>query len=498
MRTRFLFAILLALNVLASYARPVLRFRPDGTFRVAQFTDLHWDDKSPNCAKTVATIQAVLAQEKPDVAILTGDVVTEQPAMDGWRHVAQIFERAQVPFIVEMGNHDAEVADKDSIYALMEQSPWYAGERGPVNISGAGNCVVPVWGAEVATNEGTRGDGYLPVSSQSKKKAPAALLYCIDSNDYQPVKEYGEYDWIHFDQVAWYRDMSDYYTRLNGGKAIPALAFFHIPLPEMRTIHEQGPRLGLKHEGVANADVNSGMFAAFLEKHDVMGIFNGHDHDNSYAGLLKGIAMCYGRVTGADASATNERGGRIIKLYEGQHRFDTWAVTPRGAEDVLYYPSAITSKDEREMNFLPAKNVKPKKQGVAYEYFEGNFKKVKDMAGAKVAKKGVLPQVTISGAPVEDHFGYVFRAYMSIPEDGVYRFYTYSDDGSQLLIDGQLVVDNDGGHSARRVDGKVALCRGWHEMTIRYFEDYMGQTLQIGYCSKTIPETNEIELMVDK
>ena len=43
---------------------------------------------------------------------------------------------------------------------------------------------------------------------------------------------------------------------------------------------------------------------------------------------------------------------------------------------------------------------------------------------------------------------------MKIPERGVYRFYTFSDDGSKLYIDGKLIVDNDGGHSGRRAEGK--------------------------------------------
>ena len=32
-----------------------------------------------------------------------------------------------------------------------------------------------------------------------------------------------------------------------------------------------------------------------------MGVFVGHDHDNDFIGIDKGIALGYGRVTGADA-----------------------------------------------------------------------------------------------------------------------------------------------------------------------------------------------------
>ena len=54
----------------------------------------------------------------------------------------------------------------------------------------------------------------------------------------------------------------------------------------------------------------------------------------------------------------------------------------------------------------------------------------------------------------KDHFAYEFRKLINIPEKGVYRFYTYSDDGSKLFIDGKAIVDNDGSHNARIAKGR--------------------------------------------
>lgn len=67
--------------------------------------------------------------------------------------------------------------------------------------------------------------------------------------------------------------------------------------------------------------------------------------------------------------------------------------------------------------------------------------------------------------------------------DGLYRFYTYSDDGSALYIGDELVVDNDGGHSAQRREGMIALQAGFHPFRLLYFEDYMGQILEAGFSS---------------
>ena len=63
------------------------------------------------------------------------------------------------------------------------------------------------------------------------------------------------------------------------------------------------------------------------------------------------------------------RGGRVIEMYEGERRFDSWVTTPHGKEFAFYYPSGITSIDE-ERPYLPAVNVKPKKHGVNYTYYD--------------------------------------------------------------------------------------------------------------------------------
>lgn len=469
MRKIFLFILLFSIPM-GLFAQKQFSFK-DGKFKIVQFTDIHWMHNAPGCAKTIATIQAVLAKEKPDIAILTGDVVTYDPALEGWKAIIEIFEEAKMPFAVTMGNHDAEYLTKDVMYDILLKSPFFVGEKGPKDIKGCGNGIIPVY-------------------DSAGKKNVSALLYCIDSNDYPPVDKYGHYDWIHFDQIAWYRNQSTKYTQQNGGKPLPALAFFHIPLIEYNNVVGRNTTLGVKKEtGVSSSTINTGMFASFLDMQDVMGVFVGHDHDNDYIGMEYDIALAYGRVTGTDAYGEFERGGRVIELYEGKSQFNTWISTPSASEYVYYYPSGLSSLDEETMKFLPAKNVNPKKHGVEYSYYEGKFKHTDQIASGTKLKEGTMKNISIMEAPVEDHFAYDFRTLMNISEKGVYRFQTFCDDGSKLFIDGQLVVDNDGGHSARRTGGKVALEAGFHELRVLYFEDYMGQSLEISISGRNMKET---------
>ena len=452
------------------FAQRQLSFQ-NGKFKIVQFTDLHWTSGSPKCAETERTIRTILKSENPDIAILTGDIVTEAPAINGWMSVVDRFNNAKVPFVVTMGNHDAEHMAKDSIYDLLQKSPYYVGTKGPGDVMGCGNCVIPIF------------------DSMTKKKVES-VLYCIDSNDYQPDKLYGVYDWIHFDQIAWYRKQSAHFASCNNGRPLPSLAFFHIPLLEYNELIGDGKTFGNDREGgVASSKVNSGIFASFLDRKDVMGVFAGHDHDNDYVGINKRILLGYGRVTGADAYGELIRGARIIELYEGEFKFDTWIATLSGREAIYYYPSGLNSDEERVMNYFPAMNVASPKQGVAYTYYEGQCKRVADITSCLKVKEGIMKNFLIKDAAIADHFAYEFRTLIYISKRGVYRFYTISDDGSKLYIDDKLIVDNDGGHSVRRAEGKVALEKGYHALHLLYFENYMGQELEVGFLGRDIPET---------
>ena len=65
-------------------------------------------------------------------------------------------------------------------------------------------------------------------------------------------------------------------------------------------------------------------------------------------------------------------------------------------------------------------------------------------------------------------------------------FFTDSDDGSQLFIGDDLVVDNDGLHSMKEVSGSVALSAGYHPIRVTYFEKNGGNKLNVYFESMNI------------
>ena len=144
--------------------------------------------------------------------------------------------------------------------------------------------------------------------------------------------------------------------------------------------------------------------------------------------------------------------------------------------------SKVYSQQFTKIN--PLSGIKPKQKapGLQYAYYEGQFKDIPAFDQLTPVKQGIAHHFDLKAiAAQEDHYAILFEGLIDIPEEDVYTFYTYSDDGSKLFIDDQLVVNNAGSHSARKRTGFIPLQKGLHTIRIAYFEDYDGQTLQVGY-----------------
>ena len=101
-KVSILLLVLLGCMPAISFAQKQFSFK-DGKFKVVQFTDMHWTPRSAGCADTEATIRAVLEAEQPALAVLSGDVVTDDPAREGWEAVVSLFNELRMPFVVTMG-----------------------------------------------------------------------------------------------------------------------------------------------------------------------------------------------------------------------------------------------------------------------------------------------------------------------------------------------------------------------------------------------------------
>lgn len=133
----------------------------------------------------------------------------------------------------------------------------------------------------------------------------------------------------------------------------------------------------------------------------------------------------------------------------------------------------------RRTEWLPAAaNCGPLAEGLLVRWFDFGGDCCADIGKAPL-KGNFLGETICIPEDVVGNIGLLFDGYIEVPADGIYSFYTYSDDGSTLEIDSRTVVDNDGLHPRRERSGQAALRRGLHKFSLRYF-DSNGGMLEAG------------------
>jgi len=118
--------------------------------------------------------------------------------------------------------------------------------------------------------------------------------------------------------------------------------------------------------------------------------------------------------------------------------------------------------------------------GVVFHYYEGEYAALPDFSNMSPIRTGRTASPSLAALSArEDHFAAVFTGSIRVPRTGLYRFNLRSDDGSKLYLHDALLIDNDGSHSPRNRQGWIALTAGLHPFRLEYFEDYMGQVLEL-------------------
>lgn len=308
-----------------------LQFK-SGVLKIVQFTDTHINLKEKKNLEVYTTVEKVMEAEKPDLVVFTGDIVTEDDPQETYKKLFEIVEKYKTPWTMVFGNHDSEHNFSRKELAGFLQKFRYCLNNDKGETYGYSNFVLPVLGY----------DG-----------KPAAQLYFMDSNMYSTLQpKVDGWGWFTHEQVGWYREKSRKLTASNNGLPFPALAFFHIPLPEYTDAWSNtlNPPVGVKNEDECSPEINTGMFAAMLESGDVMGTFVGHDHINDYIGVHYGIALAYGRITKTMPEAVDPKaGGRVILLKEGKREFDTWMREANGSKVLeCNYPGSFSKVPEKK------------------------------------------------------------------------------------------------------------------------------------------------------
>jgi hypothetical protein len=118
-----------------------------------------------------------------------------------------------------------------------------------------------------------------------------------------------------------------------------------------------------------------------------------------------------------------------------------------------------------------------------------------DFKALTAIESGITEQINIANAKKDDQFAMEFKGYINVPKDGIYTFYSNSDDGTQLFIHGNLLVDNDYTHPMSEKSGDIALKKGKHPIRLTFFQGSGGKGLQVNYKGPGV-DKQEIPAMV--
>ncbi|MEX6687513.1 fibronectin type III domain-containing protein [Danxiaibacter flavus] len=185
-------------------------------------------------------------------------------------------------------------------------------------------------------------------------------------------------------------------------------------------------------------------------------------------------------------NSNNENGFEIYRSTSGTGPFFKVGVAPANATS--YKDSADLAPTTQY--FYRIKAVGPYGESafnddatftLKYNYYTGSFNVISDFANSTPVSSGTIENFLLSVSPLQTNYGIRYDGVINIKTAGAYTFYTTSDDGSSLYIDGNLVVNNDGAHGAQEKSGNVTLTAGVHSIRTYYFQKTGGASLTVSY-----------------
>lgn len=108
-------------------------------------------------------------------------------------------------------------------------------------------------------------------------------------------------------------------------------------------------------------------------------------------------------------------------------------------------------------------------RGLAYSYYEApNMTSLSQINNLTPKTTGKSNFFDVNLRERNQNFAIKWVGKINITTQATYTFYTSSDDGSTLLIDGVQVVSNDFDQSQRERSGTRSLTVGWHDIEVRW------------------------------
>jgi len=167
-------------------------------------------------------------------------------------------------------------------------------------------------------------------------------------------------------------------------------------------------------------------------------------------------------------------------LYEGPFTISSTITVKARAFHGVDPVSGVTEQVFTRVDPAPAAMIGDLQEGLRLEVYYGNWDLLPDFDRERRISSRTSRDVSLPGEPSRvEYVGYRYSGYIDLPRDDVYLFSLVSDDGSRLLLDGEVVVDNDGLHGSQGLTGTVALAAGLHPIVVEWFNKTGGADLDL-------------------
>ena len=265
----------------------------DDDFVIVSSTDFHFTGDNELNTKVVDRFVRHIKEMKPDLVVLTGDVILGKFQQIEAIQFAQMMEKLGIYWTAVFGNHETREDRGFYKYLLLKSFCDYDHclcKFGPEELFGYGNYTVNILG--------------------KGGKLLKSLFFLDSGRDIldRDRKKYGipddmkGYDFLKTEQIDFYKNEVDKLSKQYG--TAESFLYFHIPVVEYSKAFKEDENgryipsgeceilYGEQYESVGSSSFNSGMFDAVLEKGG-KAIFCGHDHVNDWCAIYKGVHLVY-------------------------------------------------------------------------------------------------------------------------------------------------------------------------------------------------------------
>lgn len=150
--------------------------------------------------------------------------------------------------------------------------------------------------------------------------------------------------------------------------------------------------------------------------------------------------------------------------------------------------SVVVLELEGSYELPSALEVKNAQSGLTYEYHECRWTRLQSFDGLTPKRSETIEQFIIPKENCGENFAVRYTGYIKIPKDGMYTFFLNSDDGSDLIIDGDVIVDNDGQHAPVEQAGSTILKTGYHQIKAHFFQAGGGKVFEVSIEGPGMPK----------